>query len=281
MVVNKDVYVLPRNASEAERLQAQNDHYRRSFGGLLVHPSIPLHEYHSILDCCTGTGAWLRDARVAAHAGATFDACDLTLTQYDRDHSRADQVFVQDITQRFPEDRHGKYDLVHQRLLTAGIRRDQWPSAIANVAETLKSGGKLSITELNLELVRGSGDTEKSEHLEWKNELTRTWWKKSGLVHNCADHIPAFMQEAGLIDVEAIRLRVPYGATCLLVGMSESQVETSIRLYGGVSPALKQRWVESGVGSAEEYDAKQQAHEEFLRTEGMWMDVSMVVGIKP
>ncbi|TFK48802.1 hypothetical protein OE88DRAFT_1810211 [Heliocybe sulcata] len=280
MAVEKDVYVLPRNPTEAERLHAQHEHYTRSFGGLLVHPSIDLQEYRSILDCCTGTGAWLRDARVASHAGATFDACDQSLEQYEQNNPVADQVYVQDITKPFPADLHGKYDLVHQRLLTAGIRRDQWPTAIANVAQTLKPGGKLTLTELNLELIRGAGNGT-SEHLEWKNELTRAWWKKANLVHNCADHIPDFMREAGLTDVQAIRLRVPYGAACLLIGMPEVSVDSSIRLYGGVSPALKRQWVESGTGTAEEYDAKQAAHEEFLKSEGMWMDVNMVVGTKP
>lgn len=281
MVLNRDVYVLPRNPTEAERLQAQNDHYRSSFGGLLVHPSIQLHECRSILDCCTGTGAWLRDARAAARPDATFDACDLTLEQYDKSHSSADEIFVQDIVQPFAPERHDKYDLVHQRLLTAGIRRDHWVSAIANVAETLKPGGALNITELNLELVRGSGDPEESEHLKWKNELTREWWQRAGLVHNCADLIPTFMREAGLTNIQAMRVRVPYGAACLSLSMPEYQVESSIRLYEGVSPALKKQWVASGFGTAEEYDAKQEAHEEFLRNEGMWMDVSMVVGIRP
>ncbi|EPQ54483.1 hypothetical protein GLOTRDRAFT_93980 [Gloeophyllum trabeum ATCC 11539] len=184
MVVNQDVYVLPRNPTEAERLQAQHDHYRRAFGGLLVHPSIDLREHRSILDCCTGTGAWLKDARPAAHPEAVLDACDISLEQYNENHSSvADEVFVQNITERFPEARRGKYDLVHQRLLVAGIRQDQWVSAIANVAETLKPGGKLSITELNMELVRGSGGAGNAEHLEWKNNITRAWWKKARLVH--------------------------------------------------------------------------------------------------
>jgi len=279
-MVSKDSYILPRNPSEAERLHAQHNHLTRSFAGLLVHPSIELDQQRTILDCCTGTGAWLDEARQEAHPDATFDACDLSMEQRSTITPGTD-VFTQDIREPFPEDRKGKYDLVHQRFLTAGIRAVDWPRAVKNVADTLKPGGKLNITELNMELARGSGIAKLSEHLEWKNDITRSWWKKAGLIHQCADAMPDLLRQAGLVDVRAVRMRIPYGAACLLLGMPEAQVESTIRLYGGVSPALKHTWVSSGMGTPEEYDAKQLVHEEFLRTEGMWMDCSMVVGTKP
>lgn len=279
---SKDIYVLPRDAGESERLQAQHDHLRRSLGGLLVHPSIDLNNARIILDCCTGTGAWLKDARLSARPDTILEACDITLEQYHRGTAKADDVFVQNILHRFPGEKRGRYDLIHQRYLTGGISREEWPKAISNVVEALRPGGCFNITEPNLQTSPpSSADPEATAN--WKVQLKRISWERNNLIQQCANEIPALMRDAGLINVQTIRLRVPYGATCRALGMTENQVESSIRLH--MSPSfdevLKKLWIASGKGTAEEFDQNQAIYEEFLREKGIWMDVSFVVGMKP
>ncbi|KZT28703.1 hypothetical protein NEOLEDRAFT_1057770 [Neolentinus lepideus HHB14362 ss-1] len=179
---NKDIYVLPRDAGESERLQAQHDHLKRSLGGLLVHPSIHLTNCGMILDCCTGTGAWLKDARLAAHPDVILEACDITLEQYHRGDAKADDVFVQNVLQRFPEQRRNRYDVIHQRYLTGGISRDQWPRAIRNVTEALIPGGYLNITEPNLQTFPPSLSDDPTGISNWKCQLKKLSWEKNRLI---------------------------------------------------------------------------------------------------
>ncbi|EPQ54482.1 hypothetical protein GLOTRDRAFT_129845 [Gloeophyllum trabeum ATCC 11539] len=280
---SEDFYVLPRDAGESERLQAQHDHLRRSLGGLLVHPSLRLQHRRTILDCCTGTGAWLKDARLAAHPDAILEACDITLEQYHRGDAKADDVFVQNILHPFPQEKRNRYDMIHQRYLTGGISRHQWSNAIRNVVEALKPGGYLNITEPNLETSPPSLLDDASGISNWKWQLKQLSWQKNNLIEQCADEIPALLRDAGLINVQTIRMRVPYGASCRALGMSENQVESTIRLHMSPSfdQALKKLWISSSKGTAEEFDRNQAMYESFLREKGIWMDVSFVIGMKP
>ncbi|TFK48801.1 hypothetical protein OE88DRAFT_1646899 [Heliocybe sulcata] len=279
----EDIYVLPRDAGESERLQAQNNHLKRSLGGLLVHPAISLTKARMVLDCCTGTGAWLRDARLAARPDAVLEACDISLEQYHRGDAKGDDVWAQNILHRFPVHKRNRYDVIHQRYLTGGIPRDQWPQAIQNVVEALRPGGFLNLTEPNLQTNPTSALDDSTGISNWKVELKKISWEKNRLIQACADEVPSLMRNAGLVDIRTVRLRVPYGATCRALGMTEAQVESSIRLHMSPSfdAALKKLWVESCKGTAEEFDRNQILYEDFLREKGIWMDVSLVVGMKP
>lgn len=54
---------------------------------------------------------------------------------------------VRDLKQPFPEELHGRYDVVHLRLLITAMLRDDWEPAVCNVSALLKPGGYLQWEE--------------------------------------------------------------------------------------------------------------------------------------
>lgn len=57
---------------------------------------------------------------------------------------------VLDIKKPVPRELHGKYDLVHVRMIMAGLLPSEWQSAVANVAQLLKPGGWLHWLECDM-----------------------------------------------------------------------------------------------------------------------------------
>lgn len=78
-----DTYVLPRDVEETNRLDIQHNQIVSGTGGLLVYPSVRLDQVRDVIDCCTGTGAWIKDARKMTSTDTEFDACDISLQQFE------------------------------------------------------------------------------------------------------------------------------------------------------------------------------------------------------
>lgn len=134
-----DSYLLPRTAEETNRLNGQHHHVVRGSGGLLIHPSVRLDQVHEVLDCCTGTGAWIRAARKTASPETAFDACDISLQQFEGSVVGARDIFNQNIKGSFAETCHNKYDVVHQRFLCGGVAATEWSSVLRNLKELLST----------------------------------------------------------------------------------------------------------------------------------------------
>lgn len=56
-----------------------------------------------------------------------------------------------DINEGFPEEFHGRFDVVHVRLLVLGLQVEQFTKAVGNVVKLLKPGGYLQWTDLDFQ----------------------------------------------------------------------------------------------------------------------------------
>jgi ubiquinone/menaquinone biosynthesis C-methylase UbiE len=105
-----------------------------------VHPTISTDKPAlRIADVATGTAIWLLDLAQTLPAETQFYGFDISAAQFPALESRPSNVSLHEhnITKRFPEEYHGSFDIVAVRLITAGLRGDDWDAAVRNVSELL------------------------------------------------------------------------------------------------------------------------------------------------
>lgn len=142
-------YLLNRDARETARLIDQHDWLKKLLG-CNVHPSISTNKPGiRIADVATGTAIWLLDLAKTLPADAQLYGFDISAVQFPAPEARPSNVFLyeQGVTNPFPQEYHGFFDVVAVRLITAGLRGDDWDAAVKNLSILLKPGGYLQWIE--------------------------------------------------------------------------------------------------------------------------------------
>ncbi|KAH9884763.1 S-adenosyl-L-methionine-dependent methyltransferase [Xylariomycetidae sp. FL2044] len=144
-----DVYAenMTRLPSETIRLNEQFELMTKNMGYVL-HPSVNLPRAPRIADMGTGTGRFLLCLQ-AQFPDAVFEGFDISPTLFPPQNALPSSVTlsVLDLKQPFPEHMHGRYDLVHLRLLVSGMRPEDWEPAVRNIFRVLRPGGYIQWEE--------------------------------------------------------------------------------------------------------------------------------------
>ncbi|KAL4739677.1 S-adenosyl-L-methionine-dependent methyltransferase [Aspergillus similis] len=202
-----ETYPLARDSAESSRLNNQHNFIVQAVDGL-VDPSIPLENITSIADVGTGTGTWLLEARdllnsrVPSQEHRTFHGFDISAAQFPGSPPEGVSFSCQDILKPFPPEHHGKYDLVHVRLLVTAFPETEYDTAVRNLVEILKPGGFIQWTDLNSSFLASPSSTELSDPRP--SFLVSTWLKflKSGcLAIDAPGALAKAFKKAGLADV--------------------------------------------------------------------------------
>ncbi|KAE8149936.1 hypothetical protein BDV25DRAFT_140320 [Aspergillus avenaceus] len=147
----KDNYLLSRDSEESKRLNTQHQILTKIAENTLIHPTIPVAGLRSIADIGTGTGVWLRHVSESlgeAPRKRYYHGFDISAEQFPPELDGID-LSVQDITVPFHEEHWNRYDLVHVRLLLAGLAESDYRSAVTNIYNILKPGGYLQWEEVD------------------------------------------------------------------------------------------------------------------------------------
>ncbi|OQE04198.1 hypothetical protein PENSOL_c001G01363 [Penicillium solitum] len=152
--VSRSVYMLDRDAAETQRLN--NQHRFLVDLSNLIHPSIPKDQLTAVADLGTGTGIWLEDvADLLPNKSVYLHGFDISSTQYPPLHEiqRPGQnpipLSVHNALAPFPAEHRGRYDLVHIRLLTAGLKQVDYIRVLANARDLLKPNGWIQWEEVD------------------------------------------------------------------------------------------------------------------------------------
>ena len=151
------VYTLNNGAKgvEENRLDTQHNLFRVVTGGLLPdHVREHLESKGSsvsIADFATGTGIWLKDLAPTLPPTAKLDGFDFDPSKFPEQSTLPPNVSLQfgDVLQPVAPELHGRYDLVHVRLLLYALKVDQWQSVASNLSKLLAPGGWLFWDELS------------------------------------------------------------------------------------------------------------------------------------
>ncbi|KAI1139168.1 S-adenosyl-L-methionine-dependent methyltransferase [Hypoxylon sp. FL0543] len=191
---------MTRHASEAQRLDDQFDIITENIG-YLIHPfaAAALPDNPRIADIATGTGRFLLCVR-ELYPNAVLDGSDISPALFPPPSELPANVTltVLDIKQPVPQELHGKYDLVHVRMLVAGMLPNDWAPAVQNLSRMLKPGGFLQWEEgdfVTLKHLRGRVDSQ----VDTLRFMGRSFSKALGeRFRHGWNTIPEHMRAAGL-----------------------------------------------------------------------------------
>ncbi|KAI7018818.1 hypothetical protein KC366_g14328 [Hortaea werneckii] len=208
----QDTYTgLTRDQEESQRLNLQHDLYVKSTG-FHLHPRIvaTLPADAHIAEVATGTGIWLRSLVASPQScpGWKYTGFDLSAEQFPPQPERKGVDFqILDILKPPPEEKKGKYDVVHVRLLVCGLKGTDWSHAATNILALLKPGGWIQWHEGTFAELQFLQSTPLTPYPSASRELAqyaiRTLNEKESKVLT-ADvlDLPQTVAEAGFADVE-------------------------------------------------------------------------------
>ncbi|KAJ5484357.1 hypothetical protein N7453_012311 [Penicillium expansum] len=184
---------MQRDSTEAQRLDEQFDLLTENIGYLL-HPSVrdKMHPHARVADIATGTAAFLRDL-AQDWPDAILHGYDISTSLY----PPARTLPKNDV----PVSLYGQYDIVHVRLIAAGLTASEWGRVVRNLAKLLKPGGAMQWEECNFTDVR---------HLPGRPDSTTDAASTIGLMFLTAmkpsfeygwNRLATDMRAAGFVDV--------------------------------------------------------------------------------
>jgi hypothetical protein len=134
---------------------------------------------------------------VAQSAAPTvrFDGIDIDKRMYPNTHP-ANMSFHVGSVLALPSDWTSKYDIIHQRLLLAGLQRPQWKLALKELYRVLKPGGWIQLVEVDL---ANMGVGPESVRLA---EVEKALFALKDLDLTTPSKLPGIAKDVGFIDVQ-------------------------------------------------------------------------------
>lgn len=148
-----------------------------------------------VLDVGTGNAVWLSDFHHTISSTAQLVGIDIENRMYPAKYP-PQMSFEVGSVMALPPSWTESFDLVHQRLLLAGLKVSEWPSAISEHFRVLKSGGYVQLVEVDLRnMAVGPNSTRLLETLMKLFALNQMDLSQ-------ADRLPSLVRDSGFVDVE-------------------------------------------------------------------------------
>ena len=161
-------------------------------------------------------------------------------------------------TVSLPEEWKGYFDLVHQRLLLAALRREQWPVVLSEMYRVLKPGGAVQLVEFDL-----SPKSKGPAMQELLKVLTEAY-AETNLILDVATRLGPLLETAGFVDVQVEKRHMPMGkmwgefgrqGTVIMKGafqnyagaLANAGVIHSVDEYLDLMDRVEKEWDEHGV----------------------------------
>ena len=175
----------------------------------------PLHNPAKILDVGCGTGIVCRQI-AQDYPTATVYGIDISNVPPFPDTPTNVEYITGDIKQLVesgdPRFKGGSFDYVFQRLLICGMTN--WPGYIGQMVQLLRPGGYLEIQDYDYRWYK-EGPSEGSEQVigsDWKwTYPLRRGASQLGLDLDIGSNAKQYMENAGLVDVQVVKYKVPFG----------------------------------------------------------------------
>ncbi|KAG8770119.1 hypothetical protein FRC12_004507 [Ceratobasidium sp. 428] len=188
-------YLLPSDRAEADRLQLQHDMFKTLYDNKILLSRARLNKNSQVLDSGVGSGSWIT-ALVKEIPGINVQGIDIEDNLFPRGlpgNVKLNRMSVLDI----PLSWTNRFDLVHQRGFVLGLRREEWPVALAQLYRVTKPGGYIQLLDGNLSRARNVGPANKVQ-----NAMLSELCRRRGLVLNVTDHLADMVRAAGFTSVK-------------------------------------------------------------------------------
>jgi len=223
-------YLLPADEQERSRLTLQHDVLKHIVDGRLVVAPISLAPDACVLDSGTGCGIWLLDLAHRVPETTSLFGVDIESRLFPSPCPPNTHFSVGSCT-NLPEEWTAKFDFVHQRLLIAALKEQEWRRCLSELFRVTKAGGFLQLSEAGT--IRDPGPKTIQQR-----SMVSDLFKRRGLLRDCSKHIPDFLSEAGFEDVSVEERVIRLGKTAGKAG--ERAKANFIGVYRGLeAPLLK------------------------------------------
>jgi SAM-dependent methyltransferase len=236
-----------------------------------------------MIQCVHLAGAWILAVAKEVGDEPELIGADISTSMFppaDANWVPPNVQFFEASTLSLPREWTNTFDLVNQRFMIAAFTTDQWRTAVSEIFRVLKPGGKAQLVEV----ISPSSDAVASGRIDKKyclhriaDTITRAMDKR-GQPFDCAHRIPAYLQEAGFIDVSYVDGRGPVGKYGGEQGLRGAYVLRPIVLM--YLRVLKQE----GVLGENEIDIDRMTEgivKEWEEDPGMYFELRATVATKP
>ncbi|KAL5336185.1 S-adenosyl-L-methionine-dependent methyltransferase [Aspergillus crustosus] len=197
----------PIDDDEAERLDLQHRILSRVFDNRLVFP--PISRLRRVLDCGYGSGSWAIDV---AEQNPDCDVIGVDIYPLMNPDDTPENLWLQvdDLNRPFTFSPN-YFDLVHSRLLAAGVNRARWPSYIQDIKRVLKPGGWVQMVEIYFNVQSDNGSINEGHALrQWSSQLMRSMEEIKDL--RVGTRLRSLLTVAGFTEVDAKMIPLPLSA---------------------------------------------------------------------
>jgi SAM-dependent methyltransferase len=258
-------YLFPRHPSEIDRLDVQHYALREALRGNIL---APVENPARVLDVGSGTGQWGFDL-AEQFPGALVVGLDLLASKPDRPPGY--RCVKGNLLQGLPFGRD-RFDLVHQRLLLAGVPLSSWQAVVRELARVARPGGWVELVEPMMMNVHQPGPMT-ARLVGLAQELAASRGLDPGRV--VFDSLDGYLRRAGLTSVARQEISLPMGEWGGRLGaLMASDARAA---FTRVSELLSAR---SWISENESHDLVQQAASEWERYRTSWT-VAIAFGRKP
>jgi ubiquinone/menaquinone biosynthesis C-methylase UbiE len=198
----------PENAVEMARLLNQHTFLSRAMSGVLPTLSpAQTTRIRDVLDLACGPGGWVLDvARALPHAFVLGVDVSAIMVAYGRVELQRlgiqnARFLTMDIHAplQFPDK---NFDLVHGRLLSSLLKRDEWPSLLQEVFRICRVGGTLLLTEIELPVTTSPALTQLYQLLARAYQQTSRSFTTSGSTFAIIANLSSLLQNAGFHNIQ-------------------------------------------------------------------------------
>jgi 2-polyprenyl-3-methyl-5-hydroxy-6-metoxy-1,4-benzoquinol methylase len=148
----KSIYILNSGAAETEhdRLNVQHHLFSDIMQGDLLPPHIASGLKASrpapkVLEIATGTGIWLTEMAKTLSPDAELVGLDFDTSKFPSQSFLPPNVTLRqaNMYEPFPSDLHGRFDVVHVRLIIFALKEGQGTDLVRNLMTLLRPGGHI------------------------------------------------------------------------------------------------------------------------------------------
>ncbi|KAF8999985.1 hypothetical protein BDQ17DRAFT_1391398 [Cyathus striatus] len=269
-----DQYILPSDEIERKRyyirLQFQHELIKRIYDNNLILAPVKFNSGDKILECGTGSGAWVMDISKSVPSSVGIHGFDIASRLFPLSPP-SNLSFSTSSVSSMTKEWENSFKLVHQRLLMAGLQVEHWLKATCEMYRVVVPGGWVQLGEVGF--WRAGPATKRHR------ELVRTVFESKGLLLDCADHLEEWVKLAGFKNIHVERRSIPLG------GWGGRNGQEAMVNWIEVFRALKTPTLNGGgfgyVNSESEFDKMiDEVEREWDQTPGADMQFIIVYGQK-
>ncbi|KAH9934317.1 uncharacterized protein B0H18DRAFT_869763 [Fomitopsis serialis] len=250
-------YVLPSDPTERDRyvlahtgvrLALQHKLLKGAFEDRLIICPVAICAEDCILDSGTGSGTWLVDILSIVPTSTVVHAIDIEArlfpTEVKEVVSRGNVEFMVATITKLPPEWSDMFKLIHQRLLVAALRAEEWTIAIKEMMRTLAPGGWVQLDEV--------GSWKAGPTTEKHILLVQDLFKAKSLVLDCARYIPDMLRDLGFVNICVEERTIPLGSWAGDVGVAAR--DNFMGVFRGMKTPILNAGGLGVVGSEAEFD---------------------------